>query len=394
MAIRGLKVALVALVAAVAIGAAGHEAAGDYDIETTGSVWPSHAADGDWRVVDPSSSEDAEFYVGQAFQQAAAVDVTNGATLTTPERVWLACTVAATATVRVNGAAWVAEDHVGVGNGALTRAAIEVTDGTWSVAGSCYVGADSNSSGAVRLAGTAQWTSEFQVHVGHYGAGEVNVGANASWVSEDRVNVGFFANSTGTVNLNGGDWTSQGTLQVGHLAGGAVHVNAGSTLICAGRLDLTDVGELALDGGLLRLAGGAGLLGDVGAGAGGGTLRVEVGSATPDADLCVLGQPVDLTGCTVEAAFEAGFTPGASDSFNLFDPAGGADLSALLSAADSITTPVDWRLDLPTGVMTYVPEPAGVALLLAGAWAVLRRRRAAGRADGRDTCRQDDGETS
>ena len=34
------------------LAAAAADVRGGFDIETTGSVWPSHAADGDWRVVD------------------------------------------------------------------------------------------------------------------------------------------------------------------------------------------------------------------------------------------------------------------------------------------------------------------------------------------------------
>jgi len=336
-------------------------------------VWPSHAADGDWRVVDPGSGSDTEMYVGSASKQTGTVEVTNGATLTTPGRVWMGYSVSAKAEVNVTGAAWVAEDHVGLGNGGSTEAAVNVTQSTSSVAGSCYIGAGSGSTGTVNLHDGASWTSLNYVHVGHYGDGALNVAANAAWVAEERVNVGFFADGTGIVDLSGGDWTSRAATQVGHLAGGAVHVGAGSTLTCVGSLNVTAIGEITLDGGVLRLAGGANLAGDLSAGAGGGTFRVEAGSAVPDSDLSVFGDRVDLAGCAVDVVFDPAFTPDTGDTFNLLDPAGGIDLAAALADADAISTPVDWQLDPTTGVMSYVPEPAGLTLLLLGACAALRR---------------------
>ncbi len=360
--------------AGVLIAAAAPDAPGAFDIETSGDVYPSHAANGDWRVVDPCSGDDTGLYVGGTSQEAAGVDVTNGATLTTPQRVWLGYSFAAKATVNVNGAAWVAEDHVGLGNARSTEAAVNVTHSTWRVAGSCYIGADSDANGAVNLHDGAVWTSRSYVHVGHYGAGEVNVDLNASWVAEERVNVGFFSDSSGTVNLNGGNWTSQATTQVGHLAGGAVHVNAGSTLKCVGPLDVTSIGEIMLDGGVLHLAGGADLTGDLSAGAGGGTVRVEVGSAVPNSDLCMIGEHVDLTGCTVDVVFDPAFTPSTLDTFNLFDPTGGADLAATLAAA-TIHTPIDWQLEPSTGTLSYIPEPATLLLICGAAAPVLLKRR-------------------
>ena len=332
------------------------DAPGAFDIETSGSVYPSHAADGDWRVVSGTGA-DAEMHVG--ISGPGGVDVTNGTTLTTPKNVSLGYSSAATATVNVNGAAWVAESHVGVGSARWTDANVSVTNGTWSVAKSCYIGANSDANGTVNLHDGAVWTSQNYVHVGHYGAGVVNVDANASWIAEERVSVGFFSDSSGRVNLNGGNWTSLET-QIGYdynSTGGEVHVNGGSTLKCAGPLNVTELGEIVLDGGVLHLAGGAELLGDLSAGAGGGTVRVEVGSAVPDSDLCQLGELVDLTGCAVEVVFDPGFAPGRSDIFNLFDPIGDADLPAVFDAASTITIPADWALDPASGVLTCLLDP-------------------------------------
>ena len=76
------------------IAAVSSDAPGAFDIETSGGVYPSHADNGDWRVVN-SSGEDSELQVGTTFQQAGAVDVINGATLTTPNRVWMGYSFAA-----------------------------------------------------------------------------------------------------------------------------------------------------------------------------------------------------------------------------------------------------------------------------------------------------------
>lgn len=336
------------------------DATGAFDIETSGSVSPSHAANGDWRVVSTSTGEDAMLYVGSSFQQAGRVDVTNGAILTTPKRVYMGFSVAATGTVNVEGAAWVAEDHVGLGSASWTDANVSVTNGTWSVADSCYIGANSDANGTVNLHEGAVWTSESYVHVGHYGAGVVNVNPGASWISQEMVNVGFFSGSSGRVNLNGGNWTSQGTTQLGYdygASGGEVYVNASSTLTCAGPLNLTDISEIVLDGGTLALAGGAELAGELSAGAGGGTVRIAIGSALPNSDLCLIGESVDFTGCDVEVVFDSGFAPGRSDIFNLFDPIGEADLAALLGAAVSLSLPADWELDPNTGVLSCLLEP-------------------------------------
>ena len=355
------------------IAAVSSDAPGAFDIETSGSVYPSHAANGDWRVVNPTSGSDAELHVGSTSH--GAVDVTNGAVLTTPKRVWMGYSFAVKATVNVTGAAWIAEDHVGLGSASSTEATVNVTQSTWSVADSCYIGADTGSTGTVNLHGGAVWTSEDYVHVGHYGAGEVNIDPNASWVSEAMVNVGFFSNSSGTANLDGGNWTSQATTRVGHLAGGVIHVNDVSVLTCVGLLDVTPIGEVTLDGGVLHLAGGAALNGKLSAGIGGGTVRLEVGSVVPNSDLCTVGGDVNLAGCTLDVVFDPNFTPGVSDSFNLFDPIGGVNLAAALTASAGINTPVDWDLDPATGVLSYVPEPAALSLLALGGLAMIRRRR-------------------
>ncbi len=345
------------VLAGVLIAMAAPDAPGAFDIVTSGSVYPSHAADGDWRVVSGGGS-DAELYVGMS--GAGRVDVTNGATLTTPKRVHMGYMTGATGVINVNGSAWVAEDHVGLGDARWTDANVTVTDGTWSVADSCYIGAHSDANGTVNLHDQAVWTSQDYVHVGHYGAGVVNVDSNASWISQERVNVGFFSDSSGRVNLSGGNWTSQGTTQIGYDysgVGGQVYVNAGSTLTCAGSLNLTDISEIVLDGGTLHLAGGAELAGEFRANAGGGTVQIEIGSADPNSDLCLIGESVNLAGCAMEVLFEPGFTPGRSDVFSLFAPIGEADLPAILGAAASIAVPADWELDPNTGVLTCLLDP-------------------------------------
>jgi T5SS/PEP-CTERM-associated repeat protein len=325
------------------IAAVSSDARGAFDIETSGSVYPSHAADGDWRVASTSTGEDSAMYVG--LSSGGAVDVTNGATFTTPKRVWMGYSYGATTAINVTGAAWIAEDHVGLGNATAAEATINITQSTWTVDDSCYIGASTNATGEVNLYNQAVWTSKDYVHVGHHGVGEVNIDPNASWISQEAVNVGFFADSSGTVTLDGGDWTSQARLEVGHLAlfgefsEGAVNVNADSTLTCNGLLDVTPGGEVILDGGLLHLGGGGTFDGALSAAVGGGTVRLEVGSAEPDIDLCSLGSGVNFAGCTLEVVFDPAFTPSTSDSFNLFDPIDSVDLTEILTASSAISTP-------------------------------------------------------
>jgi len=89
---------------------------------------------------------------------------------------------------------------------------------------------------------------------------------------------------------------------------------------------------------------------------GGGTVRLEVGSAIPNSDLCTLGSGVNFAGCTLDVVFDPSFTPDVSDSFNLFDPIDGVDLYAALTASSAINTPVNWELDPTTGVLSHIPQ--------------------------------------
>ncbi len=88
------------------------------------------------------------------------------------------------------------------------------------------------------------------------------------------------------------------------------------------------------------------------------------------------GTQLNLNG-TVELRLQGGYTPSVGDSFDLWNMLEG---SAAVRTLDSTTiTLPGYELDTSawttTGVVTVVPEPASVALLLLGAVPVLLRRR-------------------
>ena len=369
---RSTPVVLVALLVALVVAPA---RPATWDIETTGSVYPEHAGNGDWRVVDTTTGNDAELHVGSGTSSTGALSVTNGATLTAPNDVRVGYGFGSTATVTINNGHWVAENHLSIADNLFTTATVDLTSGTWSVAKSCYVGDSRDATGTVNLYNGADFTAKNFTHVGHYGTGRMNVYTGATFTSETDIHVGFFASSTGTVTLDGGTWTSEDRTVVGHIGPGTVNIKTGSTLHCLALLELNATGTILLDGGVLALAGPAQLNGVLGATANGGEIHVEIGSAVVGSNLSMIGPNVDCTGADMEVMFDPLFTPSTSDTFNLFDPAAGVDLATVLGGANSITTPVDWQLDLGTGVLSFILEPTSAAVLLVGGLVAVRRKR-------------------
>ncbi len=107
----------------------------------------------------------------------------------------------------------------------------------------------------------------------------------------------------------------------------------------------------------------------------GSSVLMEIGGTDPAAcDRLIVGAGVDLNSTPIDIVFAAGYAPGPADTFDLFDVAAGGDLAAFLGPA-TINMSENCALDRATGVLTYMPEPATLALLALGGIGVLLSRR-------------------
>ena len=173
----------------------------------------------------------------------------------------------------------------------------------------------------------------------------------------------FYA--AGTLALAGGEVVGSGELLIG-----AAGVDLGSTEQPGGLLGTSDTerltvyGDVTGSGSLMNVT----VFGDVSVGDSAGEMSLEnvlftsastvaMGILGPEEDMrdrMVIGPGVDFAGCRIEIDFVA-FTPDPADVFDLFDPAGEADLAATLAGA-AVITPDNWWLDTATGVLTRDPE--------------------------------------
>jgi hypothetical protein len=259
---------------------------------------------------------------------------------------------------------------------------VDITGGTWNAHGEIDGG------GTIRLAG-----------------GELNFSADGP-LPWDRLVL-----ESGTLAL-GRPLALPDTLEIGdcrlvhaqaplHLAGaeikgggevlvGSAGVNLG-TIAAPGRLTgsgpadrLAVYGDISGSGTLTHVAvygnvdignsAGEMSLADVLVGSGSAIAMEVLGAGAGECDRLILGPDVDFARCPIDIDFAGGFAPQKTDTFDLFDATGGADLPATLAKAD-IRVPVDWQLDVATGTLSYIPEPAALALLAVGGLALIRSRR-------------------
>jgi len=104
------------------------------------------------------------------------------------------------------------------------------------------------------------------------------------------------------------------------------------------------------------------------------TVTMKILGIGPDEfDRMLIGMGVNFDGCPIDIAFAGGFAPDPAETFDLFDELSGGDLAAALATAQ-VNLPLDWRLNLSTGTLRYIPEPVSALLLLPGFAAALLRR--------------------
>ena len=110
---------------------------------------------------------------------------------------------------------------------------------------------------------------------------------------------------------------------------------------------------------------------------GSGLIEMEIGGLPAEEyDRLLIGPGVDLGAAEFNITFTGAFSPPPNETFNLFTPFGGGDLSSALGGA-TLTAPEGWFIDLSSGTLAAVPEPGTFLLLATGllAAAALRRRR-------------------
>lgn len=334
----------VTLPAAQAVGA----------ISASGSYWPDPLHSGDGVVA-------SEMQLGLTFMSTGAVTVTGGDVLTTQSGSSLGYATAATGTVTVTDSTWTAELAVFIAPQSYAHGTVDLTGSTWNVNSNVAMAQGDGATATVNLSGGSSWTTMFGVTMA---TGENLTGADC----------------TAEVNLNDGTWTAQtgvtvgGSGFVGSNGSGRINIKADGTMTSQYGLTLTEYGSVELDGGTLSLAGDNEFGGALTATANGGTVRLLVGPTAGGMGRVDVGDGVDFTGCDLDIVFHDSFTPDPASTFDLFDPLDSADLAAILGNA-TISTPVNWQLDLGSGVLSAVPEPATMALLGAGLLAIIGRRR-------------------
>ena len=337
----------VVLVAVLVAAAASTEQA-DAAVTASGSFRPDpFPADG---VVN------SKMQLGVSADSTGTVTVTDGDTLTTKQSSRLGDYVTGTGRVNVTNSTWTAESAVFMAPQFRTEGTVNLNNSTWTVESNVAIAQGDESTGTVTLEG------------------------GSSWTVESGVNIASGEDCTATVNVNSGTWTAESGVTLGGsdfvaIPGtGTISIKTGGVMDSQYALNVMTYGNVELDGGMLSLAGQTDFDGSVSALSNGGTIRLNTGPSIAGHCLVNVGSGVDFTNCDIDIVFRSGFTPNPSATFDLFDPTGDVDLPAALGMADMITTPADWQLDLTTGVLSFVPEPATLTLLLLGVCTLPRRR--------------------
>lgn len=268
------------------------------------------------------------------------------------------------------------------------------------VGGNLYVGSGSTTLGVVNhSAGTV--TSRIrgsENNAGGYGPGIYNLSGTGVLTADTRISIGHQA--YGEFNVSGGTLTSGGaTTQVGDQAGGdgLLNISGGDVNLISG----LQLGNSATGGqGTLRVQGAAADITMTGSGISASSNSVlnfviDAGGISPIV-LDVGGNNATYIDGELDIDLASGFIPTEGQSFDLILNAAtrngtltafpgrtftnGYDITAMTLAAEDVGV---WTYEVVAdGVgdynvlrATYVPEPAGVALLGLAVPALLRRRR-------------------
>ncbi len=343
----------------------------------------------------------------------------------------------ASVTVTGAGSAWNNAFDLSIGTETGSTGALLIENGGSVSNGNATLGGifNTNSIGSVEVDGAGStWTNTGTVRIGNQGTGSLDItnggsvtsanailsslsnpqasftpsgamvsidGVGSSWDIAGDLDFGNFGSTPpGLVDLsltNGGELTVGGILEIrsfgdfivdgGVLNAETIDLTAANAFdnfdFQSGELNVDSVvGDLVQDGGILAPGD---LLGvtemDSNYTLNGGTIEIELGGLRRGTEfdaIDVAGTTV-LNGVTIEVSFVNGFEASLFDSFDIFD--GAIDPSSTFTF-DFVNAPLDdfqfWDTDsfLNNGIISAVPEPSGVAILvLASAILATRKRR-------------------
>ncbi|MCP4592655.1 MAG: hypothetical protein GY842_18125 [bacterium] len=323
---HGLGALIIGTVCIVLVGSSG-QAFGE--ITATGSYWPN--------PIPSNGVITGELQLGVSFNTSGTLTVTEGDTLETQDRSFLAYTVGATGNVYVTDSFWQPSSAVFMASQSYSHATVHLTNSIWSVESNTALSQGDDSEASIILDAGSSWTTLFGVKMA---AGD---------------------DSTATVDLNDGTWTAQSGVNVSmdgfwdSLGTGTININSSGFMDSEYSLTVGTNGVVAFDGGELRLAGETNFDGAVHATSNGGTIRVMAGQVAGGTGLVKVSGGVDFTNADIYIEFHDGSEPAPSETIDLFDPIGAVDLATILDSANLISPPEDWVLDHETGILHFVP---------------------------------------
>lgn len=286
---------------------------------------------------------------------------------------------------------------LGGGNGVLN-----VSAGGAVNTGNGIIAEGVGSTGAVTIMGSgSSWTGTGNFSVGHQGAGTLLV-ENGALLLNTSGHIGWFSGSTGTATVRGAGstWNNNGSLIVGQSGTGTLIVEEGGRVFSA----VARIGELAGSEGLVSVTGDGSnwniseLL-EIGR-QGTGTLLVGRGSMINVGTDFYIGANLDntlgfivtgaepsqygrmevmndmtLVGGTFQVLLD-GYAPVFGDMFDLFDF--GGTLSGTFAAIDLPALSPGLLWDTSTlytqGIVSVIPEPSSLGLILPPLLALMLRR--------------------